>query len=227
LPYFLSSSHQQSFGEIGANPTFRTAMADYYSLVAKAVGALAPNSAEARREVYDRARAALLSEAHKLVPAWDRSEIMAEQLFLELAIGEVEAELQPLQCAPRGQDTPMVAPGDNVSVHLKLPADHNEERSRGSLGTTHPQNVRRPGSEAAACDQRPHSPTNEESGCVRHTWMTELLARASRRLDEDFQDFAPKRGSSRVVGRLSSCDSERSKLTEALALWSQGYAAYR
>jgi hypothetical protein len=171
-------------------------MADYYSLVAKAVGALDQNIPEARRKIYDRARTALLSEVQKLLPPWDQSEIMAEQLLLELAIGEVEAELQPLECAPRRLGTPTVAPIDNVRVDPNLPSPHNEQRSRGSLTATRPPNVRRPGNEAA---QSPDRPPAGKSEPTRHTWMTDLLARASRHLDEDLRDFAPKRGSSRVT----------------------------
>ena len=202
-------------------------MADYYSLVAKAIGALGPNTEEARRQVYDRARAALLSEVHKFVPTWNASEIMAEQLFLELAIGEVEAELQPLQRAPAGPDMPTLTRSQPVSVPQKLPMNDNERRSRGSLGTTDPQNVHRADSEVPDCDQRrpTPSPTLEESDCVPYTWMTEILARASRQLDEDFQDFAPKHG--RVVHRQSSHHKERPNLREALALWSHGYSTCR
>jgi hypothetical protein len=184
-------------GEKEANPSLGAEMDDYYSLVAKAVGALDQNVPEARRKIYDRARDALLSEVHKLVPAWERSEIMAEQLLLELAIGEVEAELQPLQCAPRRLGTPTVAPVDNVPVDSNMPSSHNEQRSHGSLAATRPRNVQRSGSEAA---QRPNSPAAGKSDFepTRDTWMTDLLARASRHLNEDLQDFAPKRGSSRV-----------------------------
>jgi hypothetical protein len=194
-------------------------MADYYSLVAKAIGALGPNTEEARRQVYDRARAALLSEVHKLVPAWNASEIMAEQLFLELAIGEVEAELQPLQ---RAAARPTTDPQNVHRAGSEVPLNDNERRSHGSLDTT---DVHRAGSEVPDCDQRQPSPTLEESDCVRHTWMTEILARASRQLDEDFQDFAPKHGC--VVHSQSSYDNKRPNLREALALWSHGYATCR
>jgi hypothetical protein len=201
-------------------------MPDYYSLVAKAAGALDPNTVEARREVYERARAALLSEVQKLVPTWERSEIMAEQLFLELAIGEVEAELQSLASDPRRLDKAIVAPRDEAALDPKLPTNHKVQRRSGSLGAAPLRNVHQPCSEAAARDQRPRSPI-EESDCVRDTWMTELLARASGQPDEDVQDFAPKHGSSRVVGHPSFRDSERPTLRKALALWSQGYAACR
>jgi hypothetical protein len=138
-------------------------MADYYALVSKAVGVLDPNTAEARRKIYDRARAALLSEIHKVVPAWERSEIMAEQLLLELAIGEVEAELQPLQCALPPLDA-------------------------------------RPASKPAPRTQKPPIASIDQSDCApaRDTWMSELLARASRGSDAVLQDFAPKRASKRI-----------------------------
>jgi hypothetical protein len=172
-------------------------MADYYSLVAKAVGALDQNIPEVRRKIYDRARAALLSELQKSVPAWDRSEIMAEQMLLELAIGEVEAQLQPLQCAPRSRGTPTVAPIDSVPVDPNLPPSDSKQRNRGTLAVTRPPNVRRSGNEAAT---RPDSPPVGKSKRTRDTWMTDLLARASRHLDEDdLRDFAPKRGSSRAT----------------------------
>jgi hypothetical protein len=201
-------------------------MADYYPLVAKAIGALGPNTEETRRQVYDRARAALLSEVHKFVPAWNASEIMAEQLFLELAIGEVEAELQPLQRAPTGPDKPTLTRDEPVSAPPKLPVNDNERRGLGSAGTRGPQNVHRAGSEVPDCDQRlPTSgSTLEESDCVPYTWMTEILAGASRQLDEDFQDLAPKHGR---VHRQSSHHKERPNLKEALALWSHGYASCR
>jgi hypothetical protein len=157
--------------------TLRTAVADYYSLVAKAVGALNPNTAEARRKVYDRARAALLSELQKSVPAWDRSEIMAEQLFLELAIGEVEAEVQPLQCDPRRLDEVTLAPADDTSIKPKLPANCNARDDRGSVAPARSRDVDPSGGEAAVRDQRPNSPMLEESDVepVRDTWLTDFL----------------------------------------------------
>jgi hypothetical protein len=63
-----------------------TAMADYYSIVAKAVGALDLNTEKARRRLYDRARAALLSEMHSAYPRFHRSEIAAAKMALEMAI---------------------------------------------------------------------------------------------------------------------------------------------
>jgi hypothetical protein len=190
-------------------------MADYYPLMVKAVRALDPNTAEARRRVYDRARAALLSELQRSVPAWDRSDIMAEQLFLELAIGEVEAELQPLQCDPRRLDTVTLAPSDGPSIEPKLPANGNARHDHGSIATTCSRDVDPSDSEAAVRGQRPKSPTLEESDAehVRDTWLTDLLARASVHDNENLQDFAPKRGSSRIrlAGRPGRIEGERTE----------------
>jgi hypothetical protein len=63
---------------------------DYYTLMAEAIAALDPNTGQARRRLYERARAALLTELRGADP----SDIMAAQMLLELAIGEVEAGAQ-------------------------------------------------------------------------------------------------------------------------------------
>jgi hypothetical protein len=157
-------------------------MADYYPIVAKAVSALGTNNEEARRRVYDRARAALLSEVHKLVPALDQSEIMAEQLYLEVAIGEVEADTQHEQSAQTAVCAPFATfLCDGVVAAPNPPANQNDEENRGSR--------------VAARYQQPYGQPSGESDCqrVRDTWLTELLARASREVDNEEQDFTPKR----------------------------------
>jgi hypothetical protein len=60
----------------------------------KAVGSLDRNSSDARSRLYERARAALLTELRDAYPALDMSDMMAAQMLLELAIGEVEADAQ-------------------------------------------------------------------------------------------------------------------------------------
>jgi hypothetical protein len=58
--------------------------------MAKAVGALHPNTGDARRRLYERARTTLIAELRSA----HQSDIMAAQMLLELAIGEVEAAAQ-------------------------------------------------------------------------------------------------------------------------------------
>jgi hypothetical protein len=67
-------------------------MADYYHLIERAVSGLDKNTGENRRALYDRARAALVSQLRGVVPALDETDITRERLALEEAIRKVEAE---------------------------------------------------------------------------------------------------------------------------------------
>lgn len=67
-------------------------MADYYPLIARAVSGLDKNTGENRRALYDRARAALVSQLRGVAPALDETDITRERLALEEAIRKVEAE---------------------------------------------------------------------------------------------------------------------------------------
>lgn len=67
-------------------------MADYYPLIDKAVSGLEKSTGEARRALYDRARAALLAQLRGVTPALNESDITRERLALEEAIRKVEAE---------------------------------------------------------------------------------------------------------------------------------------
>ncbi len=67
-------------------------MADYYPLIARAVGGLDKNTGEHRRALYDRARAALVSQLRGVQPALDETDITRERLALEEAIRKVEGE---------------------------------------------------------------------------------------------------------------------------------------
>src|SRR4249919_359800 len=67
-------------------------MADYYPLIARAVGGLDKNTGENRRALYDRARVALVAQLRGVQPALEESDITRERLALEEAIRKVEAE---------------------------------------------------------------------------------------------------------------------------------------
>jgi len=77
-------------------------MADYYPLIARAVGGLEKNSGENRRALYDRARAALVSQLRGVEPTLDETDITRERLALEEAIRKVEAESAK---RPRAEDS--------------------------------------------------------------------------------------------------------------------------
>lgn len=70
-------------------------MADYYPVLARAVAGLDPTSSESRREIYERARKALVQQLRSLDPPLSESEITRERLSLEDAVRRVEAEVRP------------------------------------------------------------------------------------------------------------------------------------
>ncbi len=67
-------------------------MADYYPLIARAVGGLDDNTGENRRALYERARTALVNQLRGVDPPLDEDEITRERLALEEAIRRVETE---------------------------------------------------------------------------------------------------------------------------------------
>src|SRR5665647_1600528 len=67
-------------------------MADYYPLIARAVGGLEKNTGENRRVLYERARTALVNQLRGVEPALEESDITRERLALEESIRKVEAE---------------------------------------------------------------------------------------------------------------------------------------
>ena len=67
-------------------------MADYYPLIARAVGGLEKNTGENRRALYERARSALVNQLRGVDPPLNESDITRERLALEESIRKVEAE---------------------------------------------------------------------------------------------------------------------------------------
>jgi hypothetical protein len=67
-------------------------MADYHPLITRAVEGLANNTADARRTLYERARAALVAQLRGIDPPLSEADITRERLALEDAIRKVEAE---------------------------------------------------------------------------------------------------------------------------------------
>ena len=66
-------------------------MADYHSLLAKAVDALDPNTPGARQRIYDRARSAMCSTIESTVPPIHAVDVATARIALEAAITKVEA----------------------------------------------------------------------------------------------------------------------------------------
>ena len=89
-------------------------MADYYPLIARAVAGLEKNTGDARRVLYERARAALVAQLRGVSPALNESDVTRERLALEEAIRKVESEAarKPRVAPPRGEPTAKVRPPD-------------------------------------------------------------------------------------------------------------------
>jgi hypothetical protein len=68
-------------------------MADYYSLIKKAVVRLDPSAHESRRSIYERARSAQMAQLRTFRPPLSETELTREQLALEEAVQAVEAEV--------------------------------------------------------------------------------------------------------------------------------------
>jgi hypothetical protein len=82
-------------------------MADYYSLLSRAVSNLPKSSpASARRAIYDRARKALIGQLRSLKPALPESDIAREENALDAAVSRLEAEFEPPVAAPPAPPAP-------------------------------------------------------------------------------------------------------------------------
>ena len=100
-------------------------MADYYSLIKKAVGRLDPDApADSRQALYERARVAQLNQLRSLSPSLTKAEIAREQLALEDAVRKVEAET-----AQRAADVPVPASNDLAAGETGNPKARAESRS--------------------------------------------------------------------------------------------------
>ena len=71
---------------------YGTYMTNYYPLMASVVAALAPNTAEARRQLYDSARVGFPTYLGNLDPPLSDSDITRERSALEEVIRRLEAE---------------------------------------------------------------------------------------------------------------------------------------
>jgi hypothetical protein len=67
-------------------------MTNYYPLMASVVATLEPNTAEARRQLYDSARVGFPNYLGNLDPPLSESEITRERTALEEVIRRLEAE---------------------------------------------------------------------------------------------------------------------------------------
>ena len=110
-------------------------MADYYSLLARAVGNLPQSTPETRRAIYERARAALLGQLRGLVPPPPDADIARESAALDGAVARLEDEIAAKAKGPAVAANPAApgfAPANAASVVPKA------VRAPGSLDLARP-----------------------------------------------------------------------------------------
>src|SRR5258706_15491043 len=103
-------------------------MAEYYTVLRKAIGSLDGNAADGRRTVYDKARNALIGQLKAVDPPLTTAEISRQRLELEEAIRKVEREAASAASsapAARPANPPMMptARSEPPPVPIDLPPD--------------------------------------------------------------------------------------------------------
>ena len=86
-------------------------MADYYPLLARAVGSLNPNTSEQRRALYDRARKTLVDQLRKQDPTLANTDVKAESAALDAAIQRVERDFMRRAAPPPASPPRQSRPG--------------------------------------------------------------------------------------------------------------------
>ncbi len=115
-------------------------MADYHPLIARAVDGLGTSTGEARRALYERARAALVSQLRSINPPLSEADITRERLALEDAIRKVEAEAVHKARTERPAAPPLRSnpPAARTPVPPAVPVPPRRDRPGPPLGSMQP-----------------------------------------------------------------------------------------
>ena len=105
-------------------------MADYYSLIFRAISALPQSSIEARQTVYARARTALVTQLRNIQPPVGEADIRAESRALEEAITRIELEIAGKAAKSVAPPPPPAKPAPTAPV--QAPAGAGASKSAAS-----------------------------------------------------------------------------------------------
>ncbi|MEW5424344.1 hypothetical protein [Amorphus sp. 3PC139-8] len=102
-------------------------MADFHTVLKRAIAALPDQSGPSRRAVYDKARKALLKQLQGLDPPLSAQEVTQQRLALEDAIRKVEADVARAARSPAGAAPQPAAPQAAPPSRPTPPAEPAEE----------------------------------------------------------------------------------------------------
>src|SRR5436190_311627 len=162
-------------------------MAEYYTVLKKAIGGLDSNQAEPRRTVYDKARNALIGQLKAVDPPLTTAEISRQRLELEEAIRKVEREAAsgpgPVR-APARPAAPPPAPGPRDEPRQEEYDARDRAPPEPRLAPEYAQDWdnRAPDSPAVDRRDRPNLPARRKRGYLEEDdrEMLEREARPSR-----------------------------------------------
>ena len=177
-------------------------MADYHPLISRAVEGLGNNTSDARRTLYERARAALVAQLRGIDPPLSEAEITRERLALEDAIRKVEAESvrkartepRPGPVAPRAVNALNRQPVGSAAPASPTPSAWRERKS-GTAGDAAPLRAEPKFSELARKESPPPAPDRVSAGdetrpAAQTSARSRLLgARTSERPPQDLKLF--------------------------------------
>jgi hypothetical protein len=140
-------------------------MADYYPLIARAIAGLDPSApGEARRALYERARAALIAQLRSVQPPLSESEITRERLSLEEAVRKVESEAaqRAREASRAGSRSGDAFRAGTARANATKPGDPAPPaRPRPPSPPAPPQRTLRPEPPATPSDPQPPAPRSQ------------------------------------------------------------------
>lgn len=112
-------------------------MADYFTLLSRAVASLGQNTKVARDALYNRARDVLVNQLRAADPPWTDAQIEAEAASLESAIRQVEFEVWRSSGRPRGTPNEASPPQRQIEAAEDADAetDPAPQRTQRSFST--------------------------------------------------------------------------------------------
>lgn len=197
------------------SPAYDMSVSKYNDLLSRAVARLPHNAPDLRREIYERARAALIKQLRNLRPPIGDASLVAEERAFNEAIERVEANVKAHAAPPLARSAPETQNGDAIGWLSEL----LKKASRDVPATVAPKRL--PTSPSSAID---FAPTQAQ---IAQPAAQERACSISRRESERSSVAKEEPSETRAASSCDSLDSILQKLknespgVEASALISQ------